>query len=66
MLGIDGEQQLLELEQKLLAAGIRHTAIREPDAPFFGGMTAIGVAPQPRTPELKRITKKLIKLGDGQ
>jgi hypothetical protein len=49
------EEQLLALEIRLHAAGLDFSAIREPDAPFNGAITAIGLAPQPRTQALKRL-----------
>lgn len=42
------EAHLLDLEQRLLAVGYAHAAVREPDAPFFGAITAIGLPPAPK------------------
>jgi hypothetical protein len=42
------ETQLLELEKRLIAAGIPHRAIREPDSPHFNALMAIGFPPAPR------------------
>ncbi len=53
------EAQLIELEQTLIKAGINHVAIREPDEPWLGALMAIGVTPQIRTPELKKLMKHL-------
>lgn len=39
------EARLLWLERRLLAAGIPHVAIREPDEPYAGQLMAIGVHP---------------------
>ena len=50
------EAQLLELEQRLVYAGIEFVAIREPDAPFFNQLMAIGISPQVRSSTLKKAT----------
>lgn len=42
------EAHLLDLEQRLLAGGHAHVAIREPDEPFSGAITAIGLPPAPK------------------
>jgi hypothetical protein len=54
--------ELLRLEEKLVRLGVEHRAIREPDAPFFGELVAIGVVPKIKS-ELYTIFKrfKLIK-----
>ena len=44
-----GEEGLLKLEQKLAKHGIEFCTIREPDEPFLGQMTAIGVKPMLRS-----------------
>lgn len=44
------ETHLLELEGTLLAAGIPHHSIREPDAPYLGAIMSIGIPPMDRTP----------------
>lgn len=40
--------ELEDLEQRLIAAGVAHVAIREPDAPWCGALLAVGLAPAPR------------------
>jgi peptidyl-tRNA hydrolase len=47
-LGVKDKASLEALESRLLAAGIAHSAIREPDAPYSGELVAIGCAPVPR------------------
>jgi peptidyl-tRNA hydrolase len=47
-LAVPSEQELLALESKLREAKIPHRAIREPDPPFNGQITAIGLVPAPR------------------
>lgn len=42
------EAELLALEERLKAAGVKHFAIREPDAPWNGALMAIGFPPQDR------------------
>jgi hypothetical protein len=51
------EQELLELEARLVEAKIHHAAIREPDAPWNGQLMAIGIHPRPRE-DLKRFTRR--------
>lgn len=57
-LQVPDEPALLQLEQKLLAAGIPHKAIREPDAPYLGALMSIGVVPT-ENPEVRRILRHL-------
>lgn len=42
------ELALLKLEARLVAEGIPHTAIREPDAPWNNALMSIGFPPQDR------------------
>lgn len=51
-LEVPNEQELLELEQKLLCLGIAHIAIREPD--LNNQLMAIGIRPQIRTTNLRK------------
>lgn len=44
-LGVAGEDELLALEQRLVAARVSHRAIREPDPPWCGALMAIGLVP---------------------
>jgi peptidyl-tRNA hydrolase len=48
VLAVPDEDSLLLIEAKLSKAGIEFASIREPDAPYFGQITAIGIKPQPR------------------
>lgn len=48
VLAAQNEQELLDLSTKLTAARIPHTLIREPDAPFNGAATAVGIQPMHR------------------
>jgi hypothetical protein len=52
------EAELLVYEQKLIAAGIPHKTIREPDAPYFGAAMTIGIFPRPRA-ELRPLLSNL-------
>lgn len=45
VLSVPGEPELLALAARLEAAGVAHTLIREPDAPWLGQATAIGIEP---------------------
>lgn len=40
--------QLAELEQRLAAAGVRFSAIRESDPPYNGELLALGIEPRPK------------------
>lgn len=55
---VPDEAALLELGLRLASAGIAHVIVREPDSPFFGAATAIGICPQNRQP-LRRILSGL-------
>jgi hypothetical protein len=42
------ESALVQLEQRLIAAGVPHAAIREPDPPWANALMAIGLRPARR------------------
>lgn len=48
------EATLLDLEARLVQAGITHVAIREPDAPWNNQLMAIGITPQVRSKTLRK------------
>lgn len=48
------EATLLDLEARLVQAGITHVAIREPDAPWNNQLMAIGIPPQVRSKTLRK------------
>ena len=48
-LAAEDELNLLKLERRLLNKNVPHVSIREPDAPFFGEILAIGVKPGPKS-----------------
>jgi peptidyl-tRNA hydrolase len=52
------EASLLELEARLLSAGVVHHAVREPDEPWCGALMAIGFPPQDRV-NLRRLLSSL-------
>jgi peptidyl-tRNA hydrolase len=54
---------LLALERALVAAGVPHVAVREPDPPYAGALLAIGLPPAPRA-SLRRHLGKLRLLGE--
>lgn len=60
-LAVPDEASLLAVERDLVAAGVPHRAIREPDAPYHGALMAIGVVPMPREP-LRPLLGKLALL----
>lgn len=43
MLAVPDEPGLLAVEAKLKTAGIAHCTFHEPDAPYFGAATALGI-----------------------
>lgn len=45
VLGVPNQRALLRVEKRLLDAGIRHVAVREPDAPWNGQLMTIGLWP---------------------
>lgn len=45
VLSAKDEQELLEIEKKLIAAQVPHHAIREPDEPWKNALMAIGIVP---------------------
>jgi 7-keto-8-aminopelargonate synthetase-like enzyme len=54
-LEVRDEQQLQDLEQALVRAGINFRSIREPDAPYSNALVAIGIEPQVRSPLLRKL-----------
>ena len=50
VLAVDHEHDLVELAERLARASVPHRLIREPDAPFNGAATALGIVPGPRRP----------------
>jgi peptidyl-tRNA hydrolase len=45
VLAVDNEQQLLQLARRLALTGVAHVVIHEPDPPWLGQATAIGLVP---------------------
>lgn len=39
--------------------GVDHHLVHEPDSPFFGELVAIGLAPQVRSPVIRKLLQKL-------
>lgn len=52
----ESEQDLLDLEARLLQDGVAHVAIREPDPPYNNQLMAIGIVPQVRSKTLRKAT----------
>ncbi len=48
ILGARSEARLKKLEALLLSADVRHSAIREPDAPYDNALMAVGLVPAAR------------------
>lgn len=63
VLAAENEAKLLRAHQRLEKRGIPHIVIREPDAPFCGAATAIGVYPvRDRRPVRRALERfKLLK-----
>lgn len=57
-LSVPDELTLLRLEEQLVAAGVPFKAIREPDAPYFGQLMAIGVVPTAE-PHVRKLLRRL-------
>jgi hypothetical protein len=53
------ELHLEFIEAKLRRLAIPHQTIREPDAPFFGALMAIGIHPVADRSTIKKVTKGL-------
>lgn len=48
-LAVQNEQALLAVEERLRAAGVVLTSIREPDPPYHGSLMALGLHPAPKS-----------------
>jgi hypothetical protein len=48
LLVADSSAELLELSEELKRANIHHVLVREPDPPYSGAPTALGVEPMDR------------------
>lgn len=59
VLAAPSETVLALLERRLQRAGLAHVAIREPDAPWNGALTAIGLVPVEDRAEAKRFLSSL-------
>lgn len=55
VLAVPNQAKLLALERSLIEANIPHKSIREPDAPYFNELMAIGLFPT-----YKHLVKKLL------
>lgn len=63
VLEVANEYTLRSIARKLQLSGIAHITIQEPDPPYGGQVTAIGVVPTTDKSKLKRILGELILLG---
>jgi len=59
VLAVPNERALLAVADRLSARSIVYTLIREPDAPFHGEGTAIGLAPVSDRREVRRALSNL-------
>lgn len=55
------KEKLKEIEQRLCETDINHVAVYEPDSPFDGEITAIGISPifKSKNKDLRRIVSGL-------
>jgi len=63
VLQVPDEAALLALEQRLRRAGVAHVPIREPDAPWNGALTALGIVPVVDRAALKPMLSSLRLFG---
>lgn len=63
VLEVENESALVALERQLQRAGVCHVSIREPDPPWDGALTAIGLVPLTDRSVVKPILSKLPLLG---
>lgn len=63
VLAVPDEPALLAIAARLEAAGVAHTLIREPDAPWHGAATAIGIEPVSDRSTLRPLLSSLPLLG---
>ncbi len=63
VLSVATEADLMDLAARLSAAGVPHVLIEEPDAPWNGQATAIGLVPTVDKAALRAILGKLPLLG---
>ena len=59
VLSVADEGELLDVAQQLVQAGVAHVAVREPDPPYHGALTAIGLAPVADRRVVKRVLSRL-------
>ena len=63
VLQVDSEDELVAIGKRLAKSGIPHVPIYEPDPPYNGAYTAIGIVPVDDRKRLKPIIGKLSLLG---
>lgn len=59
VLGVQSEEELLILEQRLIEFEVEHRSIREPDAGWNNQLMSIGLTPTVKTPALKKLLSQL-------
>lgn len=59
VLSVRSEAHLERIEARLVAGGVAHRAIREPDAPWQGALMAIGICPVADRGPLRAYTRGL-------
>jgi peptidyl-tRNA hydrolase len=59
VLSVPSEEALLDTERRLQKAGVPHVSIREPDAPWNGQLTVIGLVPTTDRTVIRKLTSSL-------
>ncbi len=63
VLSVDSEAELLAVAKQLQLAGVPHVSIHEPDPPYNGAFTAIGIVPVKDRSMVKKILSRLPLFG---
>ncbi len=63
MLSVPDEPTLRLYQERLALAGIAHVAVHEPDAPWLGALTAVGLVPLADRRAVKPLLSSLPLLG---
>lgn len=66
VLSVPDEPALHLLKRRLQGAGVPHVSVFEPDEPWCGSMTAIGLAPVADRRQVRRLLEDLPLLGKEQ
>jgi len=56
---VKDEEELRQVHRKLLERGLEHVPIHEPDPPYYGQLTAIGIPPLRDRKRIKPVLSRL-------